>query len=282
MASKRVVGDVNRNGQKLIEKTDRPGNDHMQKLWIVECTAQTSGAICSHRYASNGSDFFQRKCPACQGGAPGPSIAPTINVLCVDVGSFKSIGWANDADQVGNGSTIALELERLGSLLNAGHRLALGFEAPIWTPRRADVRSLTSSRGGVERKLSRAWSAGAGCGALAACLALMPWCLQTLLERAGPIEATVDLSKFASGKGQLFIWEAFVTGAAKALTHHGDAALAVAEFVSRYPAIESDVPPEPAVNHAATALHVAGFRVDPAEFGMAGTVVCVAPGQQAL
>lgn len=134
----------------------------------------------------------------------------------------------------------------------------------------------------MERKLSRAWSAGAGCGALAACLALMPWCLQTLIERAGAIEATVDLTKFATGKCQLLVWEAFVSGAAKALSHHDDAALAVAEFASRYPAIESDVPPEPAVNHAATALHIAGFRVDPVEFGMPGTVVCVAPGQKAL
>jgi hypothetical protein len=30
---------------------------------------------CGLRYGSNGSDFFQRKCPACQGGAPGPSLA---------------------------------------------------------------------------------------------------------------------------------------------------------------------------------------------------------------
>lgn len=203
-----------------------------------------------------------------------------MHILCIDVGSFKNVGWANDLNEIGSGNTIELELHRLGKLLRVGHRLALGFEAPIWTPRRTDVRSLTSSRGGVERKLSRAWSAGAGCGALAACLALMPWCLQTLIERAGPIEATVDLPKFTAGIGQLFIWEAFVSGAAKALTHHEDAALAVAEFASRYPAIESDVPPEPAVNHAATSLHIAGFRVDSAEFGIPGTVVCVAPGQR--
>lgn len=282
MTSKRVAGDVNRNGQKLIEKTDMPGNDHMQKLWIVECAVQTDGAICGHRYASNGSDFFQRKCPACQGGAPGPSIAPTINILCVDVGSFNNIGWANDGYQLGNGSTIERELERLGSLLKAGHRLALGFEAPIWTPRRADVRNLTASRGGAERNLNRAWSAGAGCGALAACLALMPWCFQTLIERSGPVEATVDFARFASGHGQLFIWEAFVSGAAKALSHHDDAALAVAEFASRYPAIESDVPSEPAVNHAATSLHIAGFRIDSTEFAIAGTVVCVAASPRSL
>jgi hypothetical protein len=26
---------------------------------------------CGHKYGSNGSDNFQRKCPSCQGGAPG-------------------------------------------------------------------------------------------------------------------------------------------------------------------------------------------------------------------
>ncbi|MGO4287468.1 hypothetical protein [Bosea sp. TAB14] len=259
-----------------MEKTDTPGNDHMQKLWIVECTVPTNGEICGHRYASNGSDFFQRKCPACQGGAPGPSIASPLNVLCVDVGSFKNIGWANDRSQLGNGYTIELELHRLGTLLKAGHRLAIGFEAPIWTPRRQDIKSVTASRGGVERKLGRAWSAGPGCTVLATCLAVMPWCLTKLREVTGPLDATIDLSRFAAGHGQLLIWEAFVSGAAKALSHHEDAALAVSEFISRYPSIVSDVPPEEAVNHAAIALHIAGFRVDPAEFGMPATVVCVA------
>lgn len=200
-----------------------------------------------------------------------------MHILCIDVGSFKNIGWANDFNQIGNGETIERELQRLGQLLNTGHRLALGFEAPIWTPRRRDLRQVTASRGGVERKLSRAWSAGAGCGALATCLALMPWCLQKLSEQTGPLHATVDLAKFTAGHGQLLIWEAFVSGPAKALLHHEDAALAVAEFAARYPTIVSDVPPEPAVNHAATALHIAGFRIDPAEFGIPATVVCVAP-----
>jgi hypothetical protein len=59
------IGDVNRNDQRLIAKTKQSGTDHMQYIWILEC------APCGHRYGANGSDYFQRKCPACQGGKPG-------------------------------------------------------------------------------------------------------------------------------------------------------------------------------------------------------------------
>jgi hypothetical protein len=65
-----VVGDLNRNGQRLVAKTSIPGNDHMQHLWIAECGREE----CGHRYGVNSSDFFQRKCPRCQGGVEGLSI----------------------------------------------------------------------------------------------------------------------------------------------------------------------------------------------------------------
>jgi len=71
----RQDGDLNRNGQRLVRKTTAPGTDHGQHIWIVVCERQDSaGATCGFRYGSNGSDFFQRKCPRCQKGAPGPSI----------------------------------------------------------------------------------------------------------------------------------------------------------------------------------------------------------------
>lgn len=70
--SRTKVGDINRNGQKLLAKTDVPGNDHMQYVWNVECTRKSvEGIVCGHRYGLNGSDFFQRKCPICQDGLPG-------------------------------------------------------------------------------------------------------------------------------------------------------------------------------------------------------------------
>ena len=61
------IGFVNRNGQVNVRATDLPGNDHLQKIYVLRC------AHCGHEYGANGSDIFQRKCPHCQGGAAGLS-----------------------------------------------------------------------------------------------------------------------------------------------------------------------------------------------------------------
>ncbi len=59
------VGYINRNNQRLIVKTDRPGTDHNQYVWELQCES------CGTEYGANGSDFYQRKCPVCQSGATG-------------------------------------------------------------------------------------------------------------------------------------------------------------------------------------------------------------------
>jgi ribosomal protein L37E len=58
-------GFVNRNEQKVLRKTDLPGNDHNQLVYILRC--RRSG----ERYGANGSDIFQRRCSACGAGRPG-------------------------------------------------------------------------------------------------------------------------------------------------------------------------------------------------------------------
>lgn len=59
------VGFVNRNGQVVIRHTGLPGTDHMQFIYQLACSG------CGHVYGANGSDIHERKCPKCQGGAPG-------------------------------------------------------------------------------------------------------------------------------------------------------------------------------------------------------------------
>jgi predicted nuclease with RNAse H fold len=59
------IGYVNRNNQNVVAATGLPGTDHGQSIYVLRC------GQCGEEYASNGSDNFQRKCPACQGGAPG-------------------------------------------------------------------------------------------------------------------------------------------------------------------------------------------------------------------
>ena len=153
-------------------------------------------------------------------------------------------------------------MERAGALAARGTPVAIGFEAPIWTPRRMDLARITGRRGGVEARYNRAWSAGAGAGALG----------------AGPVTATTSLAAFLAGRSRILLWEAFVLGILKTTgLHHDDARLAVEAFAARWPEIETDVPAEPAMSHAAVAASIAGFRVDPAELGAACLVVAVTP-----
>lgn len=77
--SERRPGDINRNDQILIARTDHPGTDHMQYVWVLVCVRRTEdGELCGHRYGANGSDFHLRKCPRCQGGAPGFKVEDLI------------------------------------------------------------------------------------------------------------------------------------------------------------------------------------------------------------
>lgn len=61
------IGYVNLNNQRCHGHRGFPGNDHLPKAYRMECLNEG----CGHTYGANGSDVFQRKCPRCQGGAPG-------------------------------------------------------------------------------------------------------------------------------------------------------------------------------------------------------------------
>jgi hypothetical protein len=61
-------GYRNRNGQVVIRSTHLAGTDHYQYVYVLRC------GNCGHEYGANGSDIFQRRCPNCQGGAPGLSV----------------------------------------------------------------------------------------------------------------------------------------------------------------------------------------------------------------
>lgn len=59
------IGHINRNNQQVIRATDLPGNDHLQKIYVLRCLK------CQTEYGANGSDIWQRKCPKCQNSKPG-------------------------------------------------------------------------------------------------------------------------------------------------------------------------------------------------------------------
>jgi hypothetical protein len=59
------IGYLNRHGQQCCGHCGVPGTDHSQYAYKTECT------ICGYVYGANGSDMHERRCPECQGGAPG-------------------------------------------------------------------------------------------------------------------------------------------------------------------------------------------------------------------
>lgn len=58
-------GFVNRNSQEVLRATELRGSDHNSRTYVLRCQR------CEHEYGANGTDIFQRRCPHCQGGAPG-------------------------------------------------------------------------------------------------------------------------------------------------------------------------------------------------------------------
>jgi len=59
------IGYFNPNGQQCGGHCGVEGTDNNQYAYKTECT------YCGYVYGSNGSDMYERKCPQCQGGAPG-------------------------------------------------------------------------------------------------------------------------------------------------------------------------------------------------------------------
>jgi hypothetical protein len=59
------TGFVNPNGQVTIRNTSRPGTDHLQYIYQLECSR------CGFNYGANGRDIHDRLCPSCQSGKRG-------------------------------------------------------------------------------------------------------------------------------------------------------------------------------------------------------------------
>jgi hypothetical protein len=60
-----TIGYVNKHQQEVIRKTDLPGNDNGQLVYVLRCIS------CGHEYGANGSDIWLRRCPEHDGGLAG-------------------------------------------------------------------------------------------------------------------------------------------------------------------------------------------------------------------
>lgn len=162
-----------------------------------------------------------------------------VAVYCADIGSVakRRFGWAG-ASRVGepaleSGITMDGLASAVANNLNDGRPVALGLECPLFVPITDDPSGLTCARPGEG---ARAWSAGAGAGALATGLTQTVWLLREIAGRlTSRAPAYLDWPTFVRAHQGLFLWEAFVTGSSKADSHIGDAALAVNAFLRALP-----------------------------------------------
>ena len=183
--------------------------------------------------------------------------AEGLAIYCADIGSIKNdnFGWAvvHGSRQRGGKKIDGLVDDIVGSLAT-GIKVALGFECPLWVPVPDDPSGLTDARV-VDGNMS--WSAFVGASALAAGLTETAWMLRETRRRlkdAGvPLPAAhVDWEDFTRADAGVFLWEAFVTGEAKAKgedaekdQHVADALTACKAFASGLPDPGNASPCEP-------------------------------------
>lgn len=121
----------------------------------------------------------------------------------------------------------------MAALLNARSPVALGFECPLFVPLVEDEVRLTNARPGEG---ARAWSAGAGSGALATGLVQVVWALQAVrAQLVRPESAFLAWPPFVAAAAGLFLWEAFVSGAQKRASHIADGQAGAGAFIEALP-----------------------------------------------
>ena len=184
-------------------------------------------------------------------------------LVYADVGSVPkgNFAWWSNAREEGT-SPESLSAAVASALLS-GQSVALGFECPLFVPIPEREFELGKSRIGEG---NRAWSAGAGAGALAAGLVQVCWVLQKI--RASVPERIIGCmpwSTFLESQPSLLIWEAFVSGSAKGNTHLADAERAVNAFERSLPnpSVSSAISPSGATYSLAdAALLRTGWSTD--------------------
>ena len=171
----------------------------------------------------------------------------SLAVYCADVGSVKRgrFGWARGQPQSDDyllGTSIEKLVRAVADDLRSGALVALGFECPLFVPLREHPEELTNGRRGEG---NRPWSAGAGCAALATGLTQVLWILRRLKqELADGLPSYLRWDQTPEDGPGLFLWEAFVSGGAKATgdgnLHPHDAKLAVEVFLRALPDVDHE------------------------------------------
>jgi len=171
-----------------------------------------------------------------------------MHVAVIDIGSPKktrtapegNLGWwirgtAFELDGAGD-HDIDRCISAVICALDHGP-VALGFEAPMFVPKRDQPEKLTQARRGES---SRAFSASAGATALTTALTIVPYVL-TKLKKKREVTATMEWEPLPTEPNQLLFFEAFVTNQRSIGTdrHVRDAQAAVQTFFDEMPCLKS-------------------------------------------
>lgn len=190
-----------------------------------------------------------------------------------DVGTVDAsnsrFGWARlaaEAQKVAASSDIHALVSALVDDGSAGRPVALGFEAPGFLPIREDPARLAKAR---EGEGNRAFSAQAGRVVTGLGLQQAAWVLRAIRDAFSRHQAITDWPRWRRSEGApiLLLWEAFVSGPAKAPTHVGDAVTAAMAFVECEETLEdaNAVRAEAPLNLLAVAALWAGLTIDTEE-----------------
>jgi hypothetical protein len=155
-------------------------------------------------------------------------MGPALHVAVIDIGRRENTGWAIEGPRPSHGNIIDECVDALEIALNDGP-LALGFEAPMFVPLHRDSNNLTRGRMGDG---NRAFSAPAGSAVLVSGLVVVPYVLDKLRARVRTATATFDWKAPLDARGQLLLFEAFVSHQPETDDdpHIRDARLAIGKF----------------------------------------------------
>jgi len=162
MAFSTRVGYLNADDQVVLGPTGRAGTDHGQKIYVLKCQH------CAHEYGANGSDIALRRCPTCNGGAPGFEVtaADVIEIAPAPAKTSRNPNWTRDelilaldvyldhptADQTHPAvQELSLLLNRLwgADLGQANRRNATGVSMKLGNFQRLDPAYLARGRKGL-------------------------------------------------------------------------------------------------------------------------------------
>ena len=192
------------------------------------------------------------------------------HVCVIDIGKpGKNLGWALSGPDPVDGTDLDACIAAVAKALHDGP-VALGFEAPMFTPVRDNAMALTKARSGEAAKgISRPFSASAGATVLVTALVIVPYVLNCLRARVPKAKATLDWRTPMAGRADLLLFEAFVTNQKKTADtrHVEDAHLAITEFqrgMVNAVSFESAVVEASCLNLLGASMLRTGWSSDPA------------------